>query len=57
MPRPSSHQTGKPRKITASGQPADGRHVAGRAITRAGTTLVVPTLNALFSYPLRKVRD
>src|SRR3954447_7948004 len=44
MPRPSSHQTGKPTKITASGQPGRGRHTAGRVITRAGTTLVVPTL-------------
>src|SRR3569833_4089351 len=44
MPMPSSHQTGKPRKITASGQPGRGRQTAGRVITRAGTTLVVPTV-------------
>src|SRR4051812_15926670 len=57
MPRLSSHQTGKPTKITASGQPGRGCHTAGRVITRAGTTLVVPTVDALSLVSLAEVQS
>jgi hypothetical protein len=37
-----------------SGQPGRSRHTAGRVVTRAGTTLVVPTLTPSPLVSLRK---